>query len=139
MPSFFSRLKGRDGPSKVKKGAQHAAINDPPPKPRWEDAWTRKTVDPQEIQELLRGCTVELKARGRNMIDILPLSDLQHSIAVSIHVARANFLPPQRWIPRSSFSHSDQPQTQAQRVHLFGITLIETIIYMERVWHKSYG
>ncbi|KAN0093519.1 DUF1708 domain containing protein [Hyaloscypha variabilis] len=64
MPSFFSRLKGRDGPSKVKKGAQQAAIDAAPAKPRWEDAWTRKTVEPQEVQELLHGCTVELKARA---------------------------------------------------------------------------
>jgi len=82
MPSFFSRLKGRDGPSKVKKGAQHAAIDAAPPKPRWEDEWTRKTVDPQEVQELLRGCTIELKARGMIMVDIFPLSDLQDPLAI---------------------------------------------------------
>jgi len=64
MPSFFSRLKGKDGPSKVKKGAQQPALNDAPPKPRWEDAWTRTSVDPEEVQELLRGCTLELKSRG---------------------------------------------------------------------------
>jgi hypothetical protein len=86
MPSFFSRLKGRDGPSKVKKGAQHAAINEAPIKPRWEDAWTRKTVDPQEVQELLRGCTVELKARGMETVDILSLPDLQRPILVFIGV-----------------------------------------------------
>jgi hypothetical protein len=82
MPSFFSRLKGRDGPSKVKKGAQQAAIDAAPAKPRWEDAWTRKTVEPQEVQELLHGCTVELKARGTYLSDIdsFPLSDLQESI-----------------------------------------------------------
>jgi hypothetical protein len=83
MPSFFSRLKGRDGPSKVKKGAQQPAIDAGPPKPRWEDAWSRKSVDPQEVQELLHGCTVELKARGTDTIDIFPLSDLQDPIAVS--------------------------------------------------------
>lgn len=81
MPSFFSRLKGRDGPSKVKKGAQQPAIDAGPPKPRWEDAWTRKTVEPQEVQELLHGCTVELKARGTSMIAIFPLSNLQERFA----------------------------------------------------------
>ena len=30
----------------------------------WEDAWTRKTVEPEEIHELIRFCTEELKARG---------------------------------------------------------------------------
>ncbi|PMD61832.1 DUF1708-domain-containing protein [Hyaloscypha bicolor E] len=64
MPGFFSRLKGRDGPSKVKKGALQPAIDAAPPKPRWEDAWSRKTIEPQEVQELLHGCTVELKARA---------------------------------------------------------------------------
>jgi hypothetical protein len=67
MPSFFSRLKGKDGPSKLtkaKKNALQAAVPQPPPKPRWEDAWMRKTVDPEEVQELLKGCTIELKSRG---------------------------------------------------------------------------
>jgi hypothetical protein len=64
MPSFFSRLKGKDSPSKAKKGAQQTASNDVLAKPRWDDAWTRKTVEPDEVQELLRGCTAELKSRG---------------------------------------------------------------------------
>jgi hypothetical protein len=63
MPSFFSRLKGKDGPSKPKKGAPQAMVNDLPR----EDAWTRKTVEPDEVQELLRGCTAELKSRGMDM------------------------------------------------------------------------
>lgn len=75
MPSFFSRLKGKDGPSKVnkKKGALQENVDVAPPKPRWEDAWTRKTVDPEEVQELLRGCTLELKSRG--MASCLPAID----------------------------------------------------------------
>ncbi|KAH9212733.1 hypothetical protein DL95DRAFT_174712 [Leptodontidium sp. 2 PMI_412] len=79
MPSFFSRLKGKDGPSKVKKGAQQPALNDAPPKPRWEDAWTRVTVDPEEVQELLRGCTLELKSRALDtpflLLPFRPTSD----------------------------------------------------------------
>ncbi|KAL2063786.1 hypothetical protein VTL71DRAFT_5591 [Oculimacula yallundae] len=79
MPSFFSRLKGKDGPSKVKKGAQQPAENELPPKPRWEDAWTRTSVDPEEVQELLRGCTLELKSRALDMPFLLlpfrPTSD----------------------------------------------------------------
>jgi len=86
MPSFFSRLKGRDGPSKVKKGAHQPAIDAAPAKPRWEDAWTRKTVEPQEVQELLHGCTAELKARGTHLSDIdsFPLSDLQEPIVCDL-------------------------------------------------------
>ncbi|TVY88234.1 hypothetical protein LAWI1_G007368, partial [Lachnellula willkommii] len=69
MAGFFSRLKGKDGPSKVnkKKGAQQENIAAAPPKPRWDDAWTRTTVEPEEVQELLRGCTLELKSRDSNM------------------------------------------------------------------------
>src|SRR3954470_19461364 len=66
MAGFFSRLKGKDGPAKISKSKKGApqAVNDIPQKPRWEDAWTRKSVDPEEVQELLRGCTLELKSRG---------------------------------------------------------------------------
>lgn len=80
MPSFFSRLKGKDGPAKVaksKKGAQQTGFSEEPPKPKWEDAWTRNTVEPEEVQDLIRGCTVELKSRGMRLslqIDKHPLS-----------------------------------------------------------------
>lgn len=51
----------------------------PPPKPRWADAWLRKDVEPEEIQELLRGCTIELKAKALDMPFLLlpfrPASD----------------------------------------------------------------
>ena len=83
MPSFFSRLKGKDGPAKVKKGAQPAAIQEPQ-KPRWEDAWTRKSVDAEEVQQLLRGCTAELKSRGMITIVITPLSDMHDPIVISL-------------------------------------------------------
>lgn len=66
MPSFFSRLKGKDGPTKAskKKGGHDDLTHQIPAKPTWTDAWTRTTVEPEEIQELVRGCTVELKSRG---------------------------------------------------------------------------
>jgi len=71
MPSFFSRLKGKDGPAKVskKKGALQSATNEERPKPQWEDAWMRKNVEPEEVQELLAGCTTELKSRGTMLSD----------------------------------------------------------------------
>lgn len=66
MPGLFSRLKGRDGKLKSKKKGQ---LEDQlPQKPRWEDAWARKTVEADEVQQLIRFCTEELKARG--MYDI---------------------------------------------------------------------
>lgn len=66
MAGFFSRLKGKDGPAKVtkpKKGAP-TPVTVALQKPQWEDAWMRKTVEPEEVQELLRGCTLELKSKG---------------------------------------------------------------------------
>lgn len=78
---FFSRSKGKDGPSKVKskKGQAQNTASEAPPKPRWEDAWTRTSVEPEEVQELLRGCTLELKSRALDMPFLLlpfrPTSD----------------------------------------------------------------
>ncbi|KAI1064947.1 hypothetical protein LB507_000190 [Fusarium sp. FIESC RH6] len=62
MAGLFSRLKGKDGKSK-KKGANDSE-NEQPTKPQWTDAWARTTVEPEEVHELIRCCTEELKARG---------------------------------------------------------------------------
>ena len=70
-------------PRSKKKANSHtngAIPPSPPPKPLWEgDAWTRKEVEPEEIQELLRGCTNELKSRALDMPFLLlpfrPASD----------------------------------------------------------------
>lgn len=76
MPSIFSRLKGKDGPTKIKskKNAHLDNLTSQlPPKPRWEDAWTRTTVEPEEIHELIKRCTEELKARGMTSnLPVLP-------------------------------------------------------------------
>ncbi|GKU05003.1 hypothetical protein FLAG1_01337 [Fusarium langsethiae] len=61
MAGLFSRLKGKDGKSK-KKGAND--LEQQPTKPQWTDAWTRTYVEPEEVHELIRCCTEELKARG---------------------------------------------------------------------------
>ncbi len=74
MPSIFSRLKGKDGPTKLKskKGSHLDYLKDQlPSKPRWEDAFLRKTVEPDEVQDLVRRCTEELKARGMTSISLL--------------------------------------------------------------------
>lgn len=70
-------------PRSKKKANAHtngAVVPAPPPKPLWEgDAWTRKEVEPEEIQDLLRGCTNELKSRALDMPFLLlpfrPASD----------------------------------------------------------------
>lgn len=68
MAGFFSRKKKDDTypgkTSKSKKGAVQDNTPQPPVKPKWEDAWTRKSVEPEEVQELLRECTLELKSKG---------------------------------------------------------------------------
>ncbi len=69
MP-FFSKVfrSNKDGSGVTSKSKKHTpqngAVQPPPPKPRWDDAWLRKDVEPEEVQELLRGCTQELKSKG---------------------------------------------------------------------------
>ncbi|KAK4157828.1 hypothetical protein C8A00DRAFT_11382 [Chaetomidium leptoderma] len=79
MVSLFSRLKGRDGKAKSKKGALDQLADQQPQKPRWDDAWTRKTIEPEEVQQLIRFCTAELKARALDLPFLLlpfrPTSD----------------------------------------------------------------
>ncbi|KAH7256604.1 hypothetical protein BKA59DRAFT_78920 [Fusarium tricinctum] len=62
MAGLFSRLKSKDAKSK-KKGANDST-QQLPTKPTWTDAWTRTYVEPEEVHELIRCCTEELKARG---------------------------------------------------------------------------
>ncbi|KAI4217297.1 MAG: hypothetical protein LQ351_000606 [Letrouitia transgressa] len=83
MP-FFSRFRNRDGAGAATKSKKQAHLNGTvaalPPKPRWDDAWLRKDVEPEEVQELLRGCTMEIKSRALDMPFLLlpfrPASDL---------------------------------------------------------------
>lgn len=87
MAGFFSRKKGKDGATKVSKAQKTAAQESLPPapvKPQWKDAWTRKTVEAEEVQELLRGCTLELKAKG-----IKPLHSCEPSQGLSIRSFRS--------------------------------------------------
>ena len=65
MPFFARVFRGKES-SAAKKAAKFPTIDhDPTPaKPTWTDAWQRTEVAPTEVQELLRGCTHELKARG---------------------------------------------------------------------------
>ncbi|KOS19162.1 Morphogenesis-related protein MSB1 [Escovopsis weberi] len=65
MPGLFSRLKAKDFDFRSKKkNAINDLIDAMPPVPKWDDAYTRKTVEPEEIQELLSRSTEELKFRG---------------------------------------------------------------------------
>jgi hypothetical protein len=65
MPSLFSRIRGKDGKLKSKKNGHADSTPQLPSKPRWDDAYARTSVDPEEVQDLIHRCTVELKARGK--------------------------------------------------------------------------
>ncbi|KAI9720005.1 MAG: hypothetical protein M1812_003130 [Candelaria pacifica] len=84
MPSFFSKVfKGKDGAGTSSKSKKNAFENDSsaiaPQKPRWKDAWLRKELDPEEVHELLRGCTQEMKSRALDtpflLLPFRPTSD----------------------------------------------------------------
>ncbi|KAG5975524.1 hypothetical protein E4U58_000721 [Claviceps cyperi] len=78
MAGFLSRLKARDGLRKKKHGMQDL-VNAHVQKPKWDDAYTRASVEPEEVHELLHFCTAELKARGLDIPFLLlpyrPTSD----------------------------------------------------------------
>ncbi|KAJ6111752.1 hypothetical protein N7523_007813 [Penicillium sp. IBT 18751x] len=63
MP-FFSRVFRSKDSNAVKKQSKPTAGDPVPTKPRWKDAWQRIEVGPEEVQDLIRGCTQELKARA---------------------------------------------------------------------------
>lgn len=71
MPFFRNVFKSKEGPRSASKAGKYADQNDggpvAPPKPRWEDAWSRKDVAPEEIQELIQVCTQEMKSRALDM------------------------------------------------------------------------
>ncbi|KAJ6114597.1 hypothetical protein N7486_000375 [Penicillium sp. IBT 16267x] len=64
MP-FFSRVFRSKDSTATKKQAKPATTANPvPAKPKWTDAWQRTEVAPEEVQDLIRGCAQELKARA---------------------------------------------------------------------------
>ncbi|KAI3318536.1 DUF1708-domain-containing protein [Xylariaceae sp. AK1471] len=80
MPSLFSRIRGKDGKSKSKKnGNADSLAHQLPTKPRWEDAYARTSVEPEEVQDLIHRCTAELKARALDhpflLLPFRPTSD----------------------------------------------------------------
>lgn len=73
MPSLFSRLKHKDGAKSKKKGADLDSFTEQLPKgPQWTDAWTRTSVEPEEVVELIILSTEELKSRGMTSINLDP-------------------------------------------------------------------
>ncbi|KAJ0104162.1 hypothetical protein J7T55_000513 [Diaporthe amygdali] len=74
---MFSRRKGKDGKSK-KKGANDE-LDQQPAKPKWTDAWARTSVEPEEVHELVKRCTEEIKSRALDqpflLLPFRPTSD----------------------------------------------------------------
>jgi len=62
MPFFKNVFKSKDA---SRSGSKAEASSEPAPRPRWEEAWSRDDVAPEEIQELVHVCTAEMKSRGR--------------------------------------------------------------------------
>ncbi|KAG8527084.1 uncharacterized protein KY384_008513 [Bacidia gigantensis] len=78
--AFKSKDAGASASKTKKKSVQtNGAVPAPPPKPLWDDAWTRKIVEPEEVQELLRACTLEMKSRALDipffLLPFRPASD----------------------------------------------------------------
>lgn len=63
MPFLSKVFKNKDAASTRSKLGVHSEPA-PPPKPKWEEAWNRTTVQPEDVVELLHVCTEELKSRG---------------------------------------------------------------------------
>lgn len=82
MPFFKNVFKSKDA-SRAGSRVGHDAVPAAPPKPRWEDSWSRKDVAPEEIQELIHVCTQEMKSRALDMPFMLlpfrPTSDVSAS------------------------------------------------------------
>ncbi|KAJ4372100.1 hypothetical protein N0V83_003873 [Neocucurbitaria cava] len=65
MPFFKNVFKSKDGPRSASKAGKYGDEQPvAPPKPRWEESWSRKDVAPEEIQDLIHVCTHEMKSRG---------------------------------------------------------------------------
>ncbi|PFH59509.1 hypothetical protein XA68_12241 [Ophiocordyceps unilateralis] len=87
MPGLFSRLKGRDGVKSKKRGAANDSTASQPQRQKWDDAYARKTVEPEEVHDLLHYCTVELKARGLDIpFLLLPFRPTSNPSAVRTFV-----------------------------------------------------
>ncbi|KAL4818129.1 hypothetical protein BDW67DRAFT_158618 [Aspergillus spinulosporus] len=64
MPSFTRFFRSKDSNAAKKSSNTPAAEDTGPAKPTWTDAWQRTEIAPEEVQQLLRGCTQELKVRA---------------------------------------------------------------------------
>lgn len=67
--TFLAKVfRSKDSSAAKKQAKQNTPEQEAPAKPQWTDAWLRTEVTPEEVQELLRGCTQELKGRGLSTV-----------------------------------------------------------------------
>lgn len=64
MPAFLNKVFKRENSAAAKKAEADAAAAAKPVEIKYQDAWFRTSVTPEDVQELLRGCTNEIKHRG---------------------------------------------------------------------------
>lgn len=152
---MFTRRKGKDGKSK-KKGA-NPELDQQPAKPRWTDAWARTSVEPEEVHELVKRCTEEIKSRGMSSIPHLEKQSIPH-VVYSPDPPRPGLrrcplqtlVQPSR-IPRKLISFpvqlsislsyccpSDRLPIPAQCGHSYA-TSSTTMHFAARPWRRSYG
>lgn len=118
--SFLSRVfRGKDSTATKKQAKPTAALNTGPAKPKWTDAWQRTEVAPEEVQDLVRGCVHELKARGKWWISN---STVRYGHGMVRRIADHSSL--QLFTRHSSSYRSVLAPTPAQLARSFAITLI---------------
>jgi len=72
MP-LFSRKKNKGAQPAPNNKRQAESSNGSalaPQKPRWQSSWSSNTIDPAEVEELIRACTVEMKSRGEQRVRV---------------------------------------------------------------------
>lgn len=152
---MFSRRKGKDGKSK-KKGANQE-LDQQPAKPRWTDAWARTSVEPEEVHELVKRCTEEIKSRGMPPISHLEKQSIPHALyspnsphlglrQCSLQTLVQPHRVPQKLISFSAqlsinlscYCPSDRRPIPARCGHLYA-TSSTTMRFAARPWRRSYG
>lgn len=87
MPSFSRLFRSKDSSAAKKNSKAPAAENKGPAKPTWTDAWQRTEVGPEEVQQLLRACTQELKVRGMSIHPLLEGIGILNSLLLVLIIA----------------------------------------------------
>lgn len=64
MPAFLNKVFKRENSAAAKRAEAELAAANKPVEAKYQDAWFRTSVTPEDVQELLRGCTNEIKHRG---------------------------------------------------------------------------